>query len=280
MRVFAGHRASTSRSSSSRTISTATCSSGWRTEVRSATWAGSESSKPTTATSSGPTRPPGGDRAHERLQHSHGQGVGDADEGRGLLAVEQRVRRAAAELHRVVAPRGEPRGRETALVHPVEPAAAPVLADVGALLPARPRRRAGGRGRRGGPRRGRTPARPSTSTQGCVGVGLLPRPAERDERAPAARAARRPAGCRGRCRSRRRRRRPLTAAARRSRRAGRCTSSAGEEQDVQPGSAAGLGERVQEAVHQAARAALDDRVDPEADQVRGAGAEVAGRSVG
>ena len=45
-----------------------------------------------------------------------------------------------------------------------------------------------------------TPARPSTSTQGCRGVGLVPGPAERHERHAAARSARRRAGCRGRCR--------------------------------------------------------------------------------
>ena len=91
-----------SRPSSALTISTATCSSGWRTEVSPAgtTWATWESSKPTTATS----RPQCDAAVAEGVQHAHRQRVGGADERRRLRLVEQHRRGLAAATPRCPRP--------------------------------------------------------------------------------------------------------------------------------------------------------------------------------
>src|SRR3712207_7168275 len=56
-----------------------------------------------------------------------------------LFRSEQRVPGPAAEVHGVLAAGAEPGGGESALVHPVDPSAAPVLAEQRGLLPPHPR---------------------------------------------------------------------------------------------------------------------------------------------
>ena len=91
------------------------------------------------------------------------------------------MRGAATELQGVVAARGQPARRQAEGVHPVEPAAAPVLADERALLPAHP----------GDPGvaaldevvDGLHHAGPAVHVDpGVPGGRLAPGPAERDER--------------------------------------------------------------------------------------------------
>ena len=171
-----------SRPSSALTISTATCSSGCRTEVSpgGTTWATWESSKPTTATS----RPAVEAAVAQRVQHPHRQGVGGADERRRRWPRRAARPRPRARLATVSSTReaspvvGRPRACMRA-----GPARPPVLADEGVLAPADP----------GDPRVARVEqvVGGQLGAGGAVdvdprvgGLGVVPRPAERDERRP------------------------------------------------------------------------------------------------
>ena len=164
----------------SATTSTATSSSGCRTEVSAgrARPARRSSRRSRPRRRRGPARRPSSSRVRSTPIATVSLAQTNAV-GRSARHVEQRARGPAAELQGVVAARGQPAGGQAVLVHPVDPAAAPVLADERALLPADPgdplvaaldevvdrehrprrgrRRRPTGAGPRAPPRAGRTP---------------------------------------------------------------------------------------------------------------------------
>ena len=174
---------------------TATSSSGCRTEVSPGDDLGRrESSKPTTATSAAGPQPP----LVDRLDHADGDGVAGADERlwRRARAARGPPCRAESTLSVTRAPsrvvESPPRAS------PSTQPRAPVLADARGLLPARPRRPAGG------PRRqvldGEPRARRAVDVDpGVVGHAGRPRAGRRRRTARRCRATP-PAGCRSRCR--------------------------------------------------------------------------------
>ena len=166
------------------TSSTATCSSGWRTEVSpgGTTWAARESSKPTTATSLAGSqaavgagcaaRPSPGCRTRRRTPVGRASSSSSAEASR-------------PDGDGVLDPDGEPGGRQAALVHGARSSRSAGPRRSGSPCASRSRRSAGG------PRSSRwsvassAPAAPSTSTHAWRGLRLVPGPAEGDERRPA-----------------------------------------------------------------------------------------------
>ena len=214
----------------------------------------------------------------DRLQNPHGDGVAAAHESRRLVGVEHGVRGAAPELDGVLAPRAEPGGGQAALVHAVDPPAAPVLSDVRRLLPAHPRDALVSPV--GEVVDGEHDPRATVDVDPRVGgAGLLPGAAEGHERhlplleplrlRVAAVGVGDEEGVDGR-----RAQEGVVPVERVAHVLG------GEQQDVQAGLLAGLDQRVQEPVHEAGGGALHGGLEAQPHEVGGPGAEIASRAVG